>query len=59
MRYFKLLTIFYRYSILKELEYRVNFLANVFVSVFWLAWAIIGISVFFLHRDKMGDWTYP
>ncbi|MEW5720038.1 MAG: ABC-2 family transporter protein [Chloroflexota bacterium] len=59
MRYLKLLAIFYRYSILKELEYRVNFLANVFMNVFWLAWAIIGVSVFFLHRDKMGDWTYP
>jgi ABC-2 type transport system permease protein len=59
MRYLKLLAIFYRYSILKELEYRVNFLANVFMSVFWLAWAVVGVSVFFLYRDKMGDWTYP
>lgn len=59
MRYLRLLTIFYRYSILKELEYRVNFFANVFMSIFWLAWAIIGVSVFFLYRDKMGDWTYP
>jgi ABC-2 type transport system permease protein len=59
MRYLKLLFIFYRYSILKELEYRVNFLANTFMSVFWLAWAIVGVSVFFFHRDKMGDWTYP
>jgi ABC-2 type transport system permease protein len=59
MRYLKLLAILYRYSILKELEYRVNFIANVFMSVFWLAWAIIGVSVFFLYRQKMGDWTYP
>lgn len=59
MRYLRLLSIFYRYSILKELEYRVNFLANVFMSVFWLVWAVAGVSVFFLHRTKMGDWTYP
>lgn len=59
MRYFKLLFIFYRYSILQELEYRVNFLANIFMSGFWLVWAILGVSVFFLHRDKMGDWTWP
>ncbi len=59
MRYLRLLAIFYRYSILKELEYRVNFLANAFMSFFWLAWAIVGISVFFLYRNKMGDWTYP
>ncbi len=59
MRYLRLLTIFYRYSILKELEYRVNFFANVFMSVFWLVWALLGVSVFFSHRTKMGDWTYP
>jgi ABC-2 type transport system permease protein len=59
MRYLRLVLIFYRYSILQELEYRVNFLANIFMSVFWLAWAILGVSVFFLHSDKMGDWTYP
>lgn len=59
MRYLRLLSIFYRYSILQELEYRVNFLANVFMSAFWLVWAVVGVSVFFLHRDKMGDWSYP
>lgn len=59
MRYLRLLSIFYRYSILQELEYRVNFLANIFMSAFWLVWAVVGVSVFFLHRDKMGDWSYP
>ncbi|MBI5029406.1 MAG: ABC-2 family transporter protein [Chloroflexi bacterium] len=59
MRYLKLLAIFYKYSILKELEYRVNFLSNAFMSVFWLVWGIVGVSIFFLHRDKMGDWTFP
>jgi ABC-2 type transport system permease protein len=59
MRYLKLLTIFYKYSLLKDLEYRVNFLANIFMSVFWFVWAIVGVGVFFLHRDKMGDWSYP
>src|SRR5712692_821190 len=59
MRYLKLLAIFYKNSLLNELEYRVNFLANVFMSIFWLAWAIVSVSIFFLHRDKMGDWTYP
>lgn len=29
------------------------------MSVFWLVWAVVSVSVFFLHRDKMGDWTYP
>lgn len=59
MRYLRLLSVFYKNSVLKELEYRVNFIANVFMSVFWFVWAIVGVSVFFLHRDKMGDWTFP
>jgi viologen exporter family transport system permease protein len=59
VRYLKLLTIFYRYSLVSELEYRVQFIANVFMSVFWLAWAVIGVAVFFLHTDRLGDWTWP
>ena len=59
MRYLRLLAIFYRYSIVSELEYRVELLANVFMSVFWLAWAIVSVAVFFLHSDRIGDWTWP
>ncbi len=58
MRYLKLLTIFYKYSLVSELEYRAKFFANVFMSVFWLGWAIVSVAVFFLHTDKMGDWTW-
>lgn len=59
MRYLRLLTIFYKYSIVSELEYRVEFLSNVFMNVFYLAWAVVSVAVFFLHTDKMGDWTWP
>ena len=59
MRYLRLLSVFYKYSIAQELEYRVNFFANAFMSVFWVGWSIASISIFFQHRDKMGDWTYP
>ncbi len=59
MRYLKLLGIFYRYSIVSELEYRVEFLSNVFMNVFWLAWAIVSVAIFFEHTDKIGDWTWP
>ncbi len=59
MRYLKLLGIFYKYSLVSELEYRAKFLANVFMSVFWLGWAIVSVAVFFLHTDKIGDWTWP
>lgn len=58
MRYFNLLGIFYRFSFLKELEYRVNFLTNVVMSFFWMAWGILSATIFFQHRATVGDWTY-
>lgn len=58
-RYLRLMGIFYRYSLVSELEYRVEFFGNVLMSLFWLAWAVLGVAVFFLHTDKLGDWTWP
>jgi ABC-2 type transport system permease protein len=29
------------------------------MNVFWVAWAIVSVAVFFLHTEKMGDWTWP
>jgi ABC-2 type transport system permease protein len=57
-RYFRLLGIFWRYSVLKEMEYRVNFLTNAFMSIFWLVWGILGATIFFSQRDEIGGWTY-
>lgn len=57
-KYLKLLSIFWRYSILKEMEYRVNFLTNAFMSIFWLAWGITSATIFFAHRDEIGGWSY-
>lgn len=58
MRYFTLLAIFYRYCVLQELEYRVNFLINACMSLFWLGWGVISATIFFQYRDRIGDWTY-
>ena len=58
MRYLRLLSIFYRNSLYTEMEYRANFVANLFTSAFWLAFAIMGLHVFFYHRDQIGAWGY-
>lgn len=58
MRYVKLLSIFYRNALYTEMEYRANFIANCFMSAFWLAFAILGLKVFFFHRQSIGDWSY-
>lgn len=58
MRYLKLLGIFWRFALLKELEYRVNFLINACMSIFWLVWGVVGVTIFFAHTDQIGGWTF-
>jgi len=56
--YLRLLGIFYRNSLAEELEYRVNFWANVTLSLFWLVWAAAGARVFFSFTGSVAGWTY-
>lgn len=58
-RYVRLLGIFWRNSVATEMEYRANFLANALLSVFWLAWAALGVGVYFRFADEVGGWSYP
>lgn len=50
---------FYRNAILVELEYRVNFLINVFMTAFWFAWTLVSVRIFYRFTDTIGGWTYP
>ncbi len=56
--YLRMLAIFYRYSILKELEYRANFLTNIVMSLLWMGWGIASATILFTVRSKIGDWNY-
>lgn len=56
--YSRLVFLWWKFSILKELEYRVNFLTNAFMSVFWLVWGVLGATIFFAHRDEIGGWSF-
>jgi ABC-2 type transport system permease protein len=58
MRYLKLLAIFLKSNLLVELEYRSNFIAQALLGVFWAGITFISVSVFFLHTDELGGWTY-
>ena len=57
-RYISLLGIFYRAALLTEMEYRVNFIVSLAMSVGWSVWALAGITVFYFHRSQLGGWTY-
>jgi len=58
-RYLRLLAIFWRSAVTTELEYRVNFLSNALLSVFWVVWAAVGVSVYFRFTGDLRGWTYP
>ncbi len=58
MRYLKLLGIFYKAAILTDLEYRANFVTNVLLSLVRSASTIAAMSIFFLHTDHLGDWSF-
>jgi ABC-2 type transport system permease protein len=58
LRYFKVLGVFYKAAILTDLEYRANFLTHLLLSVVGIGWSVAGVSVFFLHTDHIGDWSF-
>ena len=58
-RYLRLLGIFWRSAVSTELEYRVNFASNTVMSLFWLVWAGVGVSVYFRFTDSVAGWRHP
>ncbi|RJQ83938.1 MAG: hypothetical protein C4519_05980 [Desulfobacteraceae bacterium] len=58
MRYFKLLAIFYKNALYAEMEYRANFIASALMSIFWVAFAWLGLYIFFFHRSQIGGWRF-
>ncbi len=57
-RYGRFLFLCWRFSLLKELEYRVNFLTNVVMSLLWMGWGIVSATILFQVRNRIGDWNY-
>jgi len=58
-KYLRLLTIFYKNTLINELEYRLNFWANIGLSLFWLIWAALSVRVYFFSTDSIAGWRYP
>ncbi len=56
--YLRLLTIFYKNTLISELEYRLSFWANIGLSLFWLSWAALSVRVYFFHSDSIAGWNY-
>lgn len=58
-RYLRVLAICWRATVSAELEYRLQFLSNAVLSLFWMVWAAVGASVYFRFGGEVAGWTYP
>lgn len=58
MRYVRLFLLFLKSSLLVELEYRANFIAQALLGLFWGAITFSSVALFFSHTDRLGGWTY-
>ena len=57
MRYLRLVGLFFRISVINELEYRANFFIQIFQTVLGLLVSFGGLSIIFSHTDNLGGWS--
>ena len=58
MRYLRLTVLQLRASLLLAVQYRVDFVAEGVVGVFWLSTALVPLFAVFQARDKIAGWTF-
>ena len=54
----RVLAAFWRLNVAEELQYRANFVASVLGTVFYMATALLTLSLFFRHTSQLGGWDY-
>lgn len=57
-RYPHILGICWRAAVAEQLEYRADLGAKTLMSAFWLAWAALGVSVYFRFTGDVAGWSY-
>ena len=57
-RHLKILLIYYRASLMTQMEYRANFGASFVLSLLWPCWIVSLLSVFFYHTSNLGGWSF-
>lgn len=57
MRYLNLIRLSFKLSILNELQYRANFVIQIFQTVFELVVALGGLAIVYSHTENLNGWT--
>ena len=56
-RYASIYSALWRNSIVREMQFKTNFLLWIFVELLWFALQLSFIAVLYSHTDQIGDWT--
>jgi ABC-2 type transport system permease protein len=59
VRYLRLLRVQVRTSALLAMQYRLDFVLDAVMSLFWTATALVPLGVLFSRRDSVAGWTWP
>jgi len=58
MRYLRLFRLFVKSSVLVEMEYRANVLAQAVLGVLWSGITFSSVALFYAHTESLGGWSY-
>ena len=58
LKWMRLAKVFLRACLIEEFEYRANTFANLLMTLFWLAMAVLTVNLYFFNTNHIGGWTY-
>jgi ABC-2 type transport system permease protein len=56
-RYASIYAALWKNSIVREMQFKVNFILWILVEMLWFALQLMFIAVIYSHTDRIGDWT--
>jgi ABC-2 type transport system permease protein len=56
-RYGSIYAALWKYSVVREMQFKVNFILWIIVELLWFALQLTFIAVIYSHTDRIGDWT--
>lgn len=56
-RYSSIYAALWKYSVVREMQFKVNFILWIIVELLWFALQLTFIGVIYSHTDRIGDWT--
>lgn len=56
-RYSSIYAALWKYSVVREMQFKVNFILWIIVELLWFALQLTFIAVIYSHTDRIGDWT--